>query len=45
MKTAVGTGIKFTVRIELGGETPPDTDKLEKLNKILSEISDKLKLG
>ena len=45
MKTAVGTGIKFTVRIELGGETPPDTENLEELNKILSEISDKLKLG
>ena len=45
LSATVGTGIKFNVRIELGRETPPDPDTMEKLNKILSEISDKLKLG
>lgn len=44
MKAAVGAGIKFNVRIELSGETPPDAETVEKLNKLLSEVSDGLKL-
>ncbi|MYI99696.1 MAG: ATP-binding protein [Gemmatimonadetes bacterium] len=44
LNAAVGSGIRFNFRIELGGETPPDPETVEKLNKILSEVSDKLKL-
>lgn len=45
IKAAVGAGIVFNVRIEVGGETPPDPEIVEKLNKLLGEISDELKLG
>ncbi len=44
MKAAVGTGIRFNLRIDLDGETPPDPETVEKLNKLLGEVSDKLKL-
>ena len=45
MKAAVGKDLKINVRIEIGGETPPDPETVEKLNKLLGEVSDKLKLG
>ena len=45
MKAAVGAGIRFNLRIELGGDTPPDPETVEKLNKLLSEVSNKLKFG
>lgn len=44
IKAAVGAGIKFSVRIELDGETTTDPETVEKLNKLLGEVSDKLKL-
>ena len=44
LDAAVGAGIRFSVRIELGEETPPDPETVEKLNELLAEVSDKLKL-
>ena len=41
---AVGHDLKFTLRVELGGDTPPPDDVIEKLNKTLGGISDDLRL-
>ena len=41
---AVGTNLKFNIRVEFGGETPPDPDAVEKINKLLAEVSENLKL-
>ena len=44
MKAAIGNDLKFNVRVELGGETAPDSQTVETINTLLSEVSDKLKL-
>ena len=44
-KAAVGNNLHFNVRVELGGETTPDPETVEKINELLSEVSDKLKLA
>ncbi|MCY4603567.1 MAG: DUF499 domain-containing protein [Gemmatimonadetes bacterium] len=44
-KAAVGTPLKFNIRIEFGGETKPDPEAVEKINELLAEVSDKLKLN
>ena len=44
-KAAVGTPLKFNIRIEFGGETTPDPEAVEKINELLAEVSDKLKLN
>jgi len=44
-KAAVGNDLRFNVRVELGGETTPNPDTVEKINDLLSEVSDKLKLA
>ena len=41
---AVGTGLKFNIRIEFGGETRPDPEAVEKINALLAEVDDTLKL-
>ena len=41
---AVGTALKFNLRVELGGETPPDPEAVEKINKFLAEVDETLKL-
>ena len=41
---AVGTGLKFNIRIEFGGETPPDPEAVEKINELLAEVDDTLRL-
>ena len=41
---AVGTGLKFNIRIEFGGETPPDPEAVEKINALLGEVDDTLRL-
>ena len=41
---AVGTGLKFNIRIEFGGETRPDPEAVEKINELLAEVDDTLKL-
>jgi DNA-directed RNA polymerase subunit L len=40
---AVGNDLKFHLRIELGGDIQPNNEVVEKLNKILKEVSDNLK--
>ena len=44
-KAAVGTSLKFNIRIEFGGETTPNPEAVEKINELLAEVSDKLKLN
>ena len=44
-KAAVGNNLRFNLRVEFGGETAPDPDAVEKINDLLSEVSDKLKLA
>ena len=44
-QAAVGSALKFNVRIELGGDTTPDPEVVEKVNALLSEVSDDLKLA
>ena len=41
---AVGSELNFHLRIELSGDGPVKDDLIEKLNKILQEVNDKLKL-
>ena len=41
---AVGTGLKFNIRIEFGGETPPDPEAVAKINELLAEVDGTLKL-
>ena len=45
LKAAVGDPIVFKARIEFGGETAPDQAKVDKINALLSEVSEDLKLG
>ena len=42
---AVGNSLRFNLRIELGGETPPDPDAVAAINAILAKVSDDLHLG
>ena len=44
-KAAVGHALNFNIRIEFGGETTPDSAAVKKINELLSEVSDKLRLG
>ena len=44
-KAAVGNNLQFNVRVEMGGETAPDPETVEKINELFSRVSDKLKLG
>ena len=41
---AIGAEIKYKIRIEFGGETPPDPEAVEKINALLGEVDDTLKL-
>ena len=43
-RAAVGNELKFNVRIDFGGETAPDPEAVKKINELLSEVSDDLKL-
>ena len=43
-KAAVGNDLKFNVRVEFGGQEPPPADAVEKINELLAEVSDTLKL-
>ena len=43
-KAAIGNSITFNVRIEFSGETPPNPEQVQKINELLSEVSDDLKL-
>lgn len=41
---AVGHDLKFRVRIELGGDTPPPDEVVEKVNEILESVSENIRL-
>ena len=43
-KAAVGNTLKFKIRIEFGGDTARDPAVVDKINALLSEVSDDLKL-
>ncbi len=45
LNVAVGSALKFNVRIEVGGETAPDPTVVEKINSLLSAVSEELKLS
>ena len=41
---AIGNEIKYKIRVEFGGETSPDPEAVEKINELLAEVDDTLKL-
>ena len=43
-EAAVGTNLKFNIRVEFGGETPPDPEAVDKINELLAEVDDTLRL-
>ena len=45
LEAAAGDPIVFKVRIQFGGEVEPDKEKVERINALLSEASDELRLG
>ena len=44
LKAAVGNELRFTVRIEVGGTTAPSPEAVEKINDLLAEVSEDLRL-
>ena len=40
LKAAVGCDLKFRVRVELGGDTPPDPDAVARIDALLAEASE-----
>ena len=44
LKAAIGNDLKFTVRIEVGGESAPAPETLEKINDLLADVSEDLRL-
>ena len=44
VKAAVGHDLKFRVRVEPGGETPPDPDAVDRINVLLAEASERWRL-
>jgi hypothetical protein len=42
-RSAVGHDLKFHLRIELGGTTPPPAELVERLNKLLAEVAEGLR--
>ncbi|HWQ37446.1 MAG TPA: DUF499 domain-containing protein [Burkholderiales bacterium] len=44
MRAAVGHDLKFHVRVEFGGETPPTSETVDQLNNLLAQVSEELKL-
>ena len=43
-EAAIGTEIKFNIRVEFGGESRPDPEAVEKINELLAEVDDTLRL-
>ena len=43
-KAAVGNDLKFSVRIEFGGKGPPPSEAVERINALLADVSDTLRL-
>ena len=45
LAAAVGSNLKFSVRIELGGETVPNEESVEQINSLLSEVTEEFRLS
>ena len=45
LEAAAGDPIVFKVRIQFGGEKEPDREKVERINDLLSEALEELRLG
>ncbi len=45
LEAAAGDRIVFKVRIEFGGDVEPDREKVERINELLSEALEELRLG
>ncbi len=43
-QAAAGSALRFNIRIELGDDAAPDQAVVDKINALLSEVSDDLKL-
>ena len=43
-QAAIGTEIKFNIRLEFGGESRPDPEAVEKINELLAEVDGTLRL-
>ena len=41
---AIGTEIKYKIRVEFGGETRPDPEAVERMNELLAEVDGALRL-
>ena len=44
-KAAVGSDLKFNIRVELGGDKPPAAEAVERINELLAEVSENLRLS
>lgn len=44
LKAAIGRELKFSVRVELGGESSPESESVERINSLLTEVAEELKL-
>lgn len=44
MKVAVGHDLKFYLRVELSGSTPPTDETVAKINELLKEIGENFEL-
>lgn len=44
IQAAVGHDLKFRVRVELGGDTPPAPDAVARIDALLAEASEEWKL-
>lgn len=45
LTATIGSELKFTVRIEVGGETSPESELVERVNSLLSEVADDFRLS
>ena len=43
-RAAIGTDLKFNVRVEFGGNEPPSAEAVARINALLAEVSDLLRL-
>ena len=44
LEAAVGHDLEFRVQMRFGGETPPEPDAVDRVNALLAEASEELKL-
>ena len=45
LEAAVGDPIVFKVRVQFGGDEVPDRAKVERINELLADVSEELRLG